>query len=145
MSLKQYQGKVLLIVNIASKCGFTPQLEQLEQLYQAHREKGFEVLGFPCDQFAHQSPENDQDFLTFCKINYGVSFPVFSKTLVNGKNQHPLFEYLKGQLGGVLGISTIKWNFTKFLVDREGRPVKRFSPQVSPLELSSEIEQLLAK
>jgi glutathione peroxidase len=142
ISLSQYQGKVLLIVNTASKCGFTPQYKGLEALYQRFHEKGFEVLGFPCDQFAHQEPGSDAEIQTFCQMNYGVQFPVFAKLEVNGSNAHPLYRFLKKQKGGFLG-GVIKWNFTKFLIDREGNVVERFEPNAEPETFASAIEKLL--
>jgi glutathione peroxidase len=140
--LSQYQGQVLLIVNTASKCGFTPQYKGLESLYQQFHARGFEVLGFPCDQFAHQEPGSDAEIQTFCQMNYDVHFPVFAKLEVNGKNAHPLYRFLKKQKGGFLG-GVIKWNFTKFLVDRQGNVVARFDPNVEPETFASAIENLL--
>lgn len=141
-SLQEYQGKVMLIVNTASKCGFTPQYAQLQELYDKYHDKGLEILAFPCDQFAHQEPGTDEEIQQFCQINYGLTFPVFSKIDVNGSTAHPLFKYLRSQKGGLLG-GTIKWNFTKFLVDRQGNVVKRFAPTVNPTELTPDIEALL--
>lgn len=140
--LSQYQGQVLLIVNTASKCGFTPQYKGLESLYQQFHARGFEVLGFPCDQFAHQEPGSDAEIQTFCQMNYDVHFPVFAKLEVNGKNAHPLYRFLKKQKGGFLG-GVIKWNFTKFLVDRQGNVIARFDPNVEPETFASAIENLL--
>lgn len=140
--LSQYQGQVLLIVNTASKCGFTPQYKGLESLYQQFHARGFEVLGFPCDQFAHQEPGSDAEIQTFCQMNYDVHFPVFAKLEVNGKNAHPLYRFLKKQKGGFLD-GVIKWNFTKFLVDRQGNVVARFEPNVEPETFASAIEKLL--
>jgi glutathione peroxidase len=140
--LSQYQGQVLLIVNTASKCGFTPQYKGLESLYQQFHARGFEVLGFPCDQFAHQEPGSDDEIQTFCQMNYDVHFPVFAKLEVNGKNAHPLYRFLKKQKGGFLD-GVIKWNFTKFLVDRQGNVVARFEPNVEPETFASAIEKLL--
>lgn len=142
-SLGSYQGKVLLIVNTASKCGFTPQYEELQKLYAEYREKGLMILGFPCDQFAHQEPGSDEEIQNFCRVNYGVEFPIMSKIAVNGKGADPLFRFLKKQLPGKLG-GGIKWNFTKFLIDRSGTPVKRFSPKTSPSDLKGDIESLLS-
>jgi glutathione peroxidase len=142
-NLIEYQGKVLLIVNTASKCGFTPQYAELQKLYDTWREKGLEILGFPCDQFAHQEPGTDEEIQQFCQLNYGVNFPVFAKINVNGKDAHPLFKYLRKQKkAGLLG-DAIKWNFTKFLVDRQGNVVERFAPNTNPAELAPEIEKLL--
>jgi len=140
--LSQYQGQVLLIVNTASKCGFTPQYKGLESLYQQFHARGFELLGFPCDQFAHQEPGSDAEIQTFCQMNYDVHFPVFAKLEVNGKNAHSLYRFLKKQKGGFLD-GVIKWNFTKFLVDRQGNVVARFEPNVEPETFASAIEKLL--
>jgi glutathione peroxidase len=142
-SLADYEGKVLLIVNTASKCGFTPQYGGLQELYEAYHDRGFEVLGFPCNQFMNQEPGSSDEIREFCAVNYGVSFPMFDKIDVNGPNADPLFEYMKEQAPGVLGIKVIKWNFTKFLVDRQGKVLKRFSPSVEPAEIAPEIEALL--
>jgi len=142
-SIGDYRGKLLLIVNTASKCGFTPQYAGLQQLYEAFRGRGFEILGFPCNQFAKQEPGANEEILQFCQINYGVTFPMFDKIDVNGPNAHPLFEYLKGQAPGALGTRAIKWNFTKFLVDREGRVLERFAPSVEPEEIRPKIEALI--
>jgi glutathione peroxidase len=142
-TLAENQGKVMLIVNTASKCGFTPQYEGLQKLHEDFHEKGLEVLAFPCDQFAHQEPGSNEEIQSFCSMNYGVAFPVMAKIDVNGKNAHPLYKYLKKQQkGGLLG-DFIKWNFTKFLVDKEGKVVKRFSPDTEPEKLRPEIEKLL--
>lgn len=141
--LSNYKGKVLLIVNTASKCGFTPQFKGLEELYQKYRDKGFVILGFPCNQFLSQDPGTEKEILNFCQVNYGVTFPMFAKIEVRGKDKHPLYEYLIKAIPGALGTGAIKWNFTKFLVDREGRPVKRFAPQVEPAEIAGDIEKLL--
>jgi len=141
--LKSYEGKVMLIVNTASKCGFTPQFKGLEELYEKYRERGFVILGFPCDQFAHQDPGTDEEILQFCEINYGVTFPMFSKINVRGSDKHPLYKYLIETLPGIAGTESIKWNFTKFLIDRTGHPVKRYAPQVEPWMISSDIEKLL--
>ena len=128
-NLRVLRGQVLLIVNVASKCGFTPQLKELESLYQRYREHGFTVLGFPCNQFGHQSPESAEDFCAFGEENYGVSFPLMEKVDVNGRHTHPLFEYLKKEAPGVMGTRSIKWNFTKFLVGRNGQVIARFGPK----------------
>jgi glutathione peroxidase len=141
-SLADYRGKVLLIVNTASKCGFTPQYQGLEELYRRSRESGFEILAFPCDQFAHQEPGSDQEILSFCQTNFGVTFPVFRKIEVNGAKAHPLFRFLKDRAPGLLGKS-IKWNFTKFLVDRQGNVVKRFAPRTPPAGLDPWVRRLL--
>ncbi len=143
MSLSDYEGKVLLIVNTASKCGLTPQYEGLEALYKKYRDKGFEILGFPCNQFGKQEPGSSEDISSFCELNYGVSFPMFEKIDVNGANTAPLFRILKEEAPGVLSSQRIKWNFTKFLVNREGKVVKRFAPATKPEALEKEIEALL--
>ena len=140
--LADYRGKVLLIVNTASKCGFTPRYQGLQELYARLRESGFEILAFPCDQFAHQEPGSDQEIQTFCQTRFGVTFPVFRKIEVNGKNADPLFKHLKDRAPGWLGRS-IKWNFTKFLVDREGRVVKRFAPRTAPARIEPWVRKLL--
>jgi glutathione peroxidase len=140
--LADYKGKVLLIVNTASQCGFTPQYGPLQGLYEKYADRGVEVLGFPCDQFGHQEPGTEEDIATFCESQYGVSFPMFSKVEVNGKNAHPLYKWLKKEKTGVLG-GAIKWNFTKFLVDREGNVVKRYGTNVSPDDIAGDIEALL--
>ncbi|MGL6162186.1 glutathione peroxidase [Microbulbifer sp.] len=142
-SLEEYRGKVLLVVNTASKCGFTPQYQGLQALHEKYRERGLVVLGFPCNQFGQQEPGSDEDIQQFCELNYGVSFPVYAKLEVNGPDAHPLFVHLKREAPGILGTEGVKWNFTKFLVDREGRVVKRFAPKDKPEALASEIEQLL--
>lgn len=142
-SLAEYKGKVLLIVNTASKCGFTPQFEELQRIYEKYHEKGFEVLGFPCNQFKNQDPGSEKEIQEFCSLNFGVTFPMFKKIDVNGKDTHPLFQYLKHETPGFLGTKAIKWNFTKFLVNREGQVVSRHSPTVKPLTLIKEIEFLL--
>ncbi len=142
IELEQYAGKVLLIVNTASKCGFTPQYAGLEELYKNYQEKGLVVLGFPCDQFAHQEPGSDAEIQSFCQMNYGVTFPVMAKIEVNGKNAHPLYKYLRTQKKELLGDS-IKWNFTKFLIDKQGNVVKRFAPNFEPVGIAPEIEKLL--
>jgi glutathione peroxidase len=141
-SLASYRGKVLLIVNTASKCGFTPQYKGLEALYEEYRESGLEILAFPCDQFAHQEPGSDQEILSFCQRSFGVTFPIFKKTAVNGPGAHPLYVYLKDRAPGLLGKS-IKWNFTKFLVDRQGNVVKRFAPRTPPRKIEQWVERLL--
>ncbi len=144
-SMATYRGKTLLIVNTASKCGFTPQLTGLQELYKTYHDRGLEILGFPCNQFMNQDPGNNGEILNFCQINYGVSFPMFSKIDVNGENAHPLYEYLKNTAPGALGLTAIKWNFTKFLVDATGKVIKRYAPNVEPAELIPDIEQLLAE
>ena len=140
--LADYRGKVLLIVNTASKCGFTPQYQGLEELYKKFREQGLEILGFPCDQFGHQEPGSDQEIRGFCELNYGVTFPLFSKIEVNGEGEHPLYKYLKAEAGGLL-TAAIKWNFTKFLVGRQGEVLDRFAPLTTPKEIEEDIAKAL--
>ena len=142
-SLAEYKGKVLLVVNVASKCGFTPQYSGLEALQRQYADRGFAVLGFPCDQFGHQEPGNEEEIRKFCSLNYDVTFPMFAKIEVNGAGSHPLYEHLKSSAPGVLGTEGIKWNFTKFLVDREGRVVRRYAPTDKPESLAADIEKLL--
>ncbi|HIP46814.1 MAG TPA: glutathione peroxidase [Campylobacterales bacterium] len=142
-SLSDYKGKVLLIVNVASKCGFTPQYAGLEKLYETYHDKGLEVLGFPCNQFREQEPEDEKAIKSFCTLNFGVKFDMFSKINVNGDEAHPLYKYLKKEQTGFLGTEGIKWNFTKFLVDREGNVVERFGSSTEPQELTKDIEKLL--
>ncbi|NLP49249.1 glutathione peroxidase [Bacillus sp. RO1] len=141
--LSEYKGYVLLIVNTASKCGFTPQFEELEELYKEYKDKKFMVLGFPCNQFGNQEPGKEEEINEFCQLNYGVSFPMFSKVDVNGDDAHPLFDYLKENAKGLLGSKAVKWNFTKFLVDREGNVVERFASATSPSKMKNDIEKLL--
>ncbi|MBN8194607.1 glutathione peroxidase [Bacillus sp. NTK074B] len=143
-SLEEYQGKVMLIVNTASKCGFTPQFEELQGLYEDYKEQGLVVLGFPCDQFMNQEFDNQDDIMEFCQVNYGVSFPMFAKVDVKGKEAHPLFTFLTQEKKGVL-LSSIKWNFTKFLVGKNGEVVDRYSPQTSPRKIEEDIKKLLAE
>ncbi len=142
VSMESYKGKVVLVVNTASKCGLTPQYEGLETLYREYKDKGLVILGFPCNQFANQEPGDAKQISEGCLINYGVSFPMFSKIDVNGPNAHPIYKYLKKELKGFPG-SEIKWNFGKFLIDRNGNPVKRFSPFTKPEKLKNDIEKLL--
>jgi glutathione peroxidase len=143
VALNAYAGKVLLVVNTASKCGFTPQYEGLEALRQKYRDRGLEVLGFPCNQFGAQEPGAADEIGSFCQKNYGVSFPMFEKIDVNGDGAHPLYRWLKSSAKGVLGSEGIKWNFTKFLVDRQGQVVDRFAPTTKPEDLQPNIEKLL--
>ena len=131
-TLRAFDGKALLIVNVASKCGFTPQYAGLEELHKRFRKRGFEVLGFPCDQFGHQEPGDEKEIQNFCKLTYDVSFPMFAKTEVNGDNAHPLFKALKKEATGLLGTGAIKWNFTKFLVDKDHNVVRRYAPTEKP-------------
>ncbi|MDO6450623.1 glutathione peroxidase [Oceanobacillus profundus] len=141
-SLADYNGKVLLIVNTASECGFTPQFQELQELYKKYNTKGLEILGFPCNQFGEQDPGADTQIAQFCKKNYGVTFPMFSKVDVKGENAHPLFSYLTSEKKGLL-TEQIKWNFTKFLIDKNGQVVERFAPQKKPATLEKQIEALL--
>ena len=143
ISLADYTGKVLLIVNVASKCGFTPQYTGLEELHERYAKSGFEVLGFPCNQFGKQEPGSDSEIRGFCDVRYGVRFPLFSKIDVNGPGAHPLFEFLKKSRPGLLGSKRIKWNFTKFLIDRHGNPIKRYPPQKTPAAIVKDIEAAL--
>ncbi len=142
VSLKEYQGKVLLIVNTATGCGFTPQYEGLQNLYEKYREKGLEILDFPCNQFGNQAPGTEEEIEDFCQSRYGVTFRLFQKICVNGENEEPLYTYLKAQKGGVMG-SRIKWNFTKFLVDRNGSVVERFAPTTTPEQIDEKVAALL--
>lgn len=143
LGLSCFAGNVLLIANTASRCGFTPQYTALERLYQQYKDRGFVILAFPCDQFGHQEPGSNAEIGTFCERNYGVTFPVLAKIEVNGPNPHPVFQLLKRARPGLLGLGRIHWNFTKFLVDREGCVVSRHAPSTDPLKLSSRIERLL--
>lgn len=141
--LSEFRGKVLLIVNVASRCGFTPQYTGLQELYEKYRDRGFEVLGFPCNQFGAQEPGTEEEIGTFCSTRFDVSFPMFAKIEVNGADAHPLYQHLKAAAPGVLGTEAIKWNFTKFLVDRAGRVVSRHAPKEEPKDLERDIEALL--
>ena len=142
-SLREFEGKVLLIVNVASRCGFTPQYAGLQRLWETYRERGLVVLGFPCDQFGHQEPGNEAEIASFCRLDYGVDFPMFAKVDVNGAHAHPLWAWLKTQKGGFLGIGAIKWNFSKFLVGRDGRVIERYAPNDAPASLARDIEAAL--
>ncbi|AIQ22428.1 MULTISPECIES: glutathione peroxidase [Paenibacillus] len=142
-SLSKYKGKVLLVVNTASKCGFTPQYKGLQEVYEKFKDRGFEVLGFPSNQFAGQEPGESDEIAEYCEINYGVTFPMFEKIDVKGDEAHPLFKYLSKEAPGVLGSKSVKWNFTKFLVDQEGRVLKRFAPKTTPQQIESYISKLL--
>jgi glutathione peroxidase len=141
--LGAYHGKTMLIVNVASKCGFTPQYEGLEAMYRKFEDKGLVVLGFPCDQFGHQEPGNEAEIKNFCSLNYEVSFPMFAKIDVNGSGTHPLYKYLKHEAKGLLGSEAIKWNFTKFLVDKNGNVVKRYAPTDTPQGIEKEVAAAL--
>ena len=142
INLSIYQGKPVVIVNTASKCGLVGQYEELETLYETYQDKGLEIIGFPCNQFANQESGSNDEIQSFCKLNYGVTFPVMAKIDVNGDNEHPLYTFLKSQKGGLLG-SNIKWNFTKFLIDKKGVPVNRFAPITKPESITPDIEKLL--
>ena len=141
-SMAEYKNKVLLIVNTASKCGFTPQYRELEELYQLYKQEDFIVLGFPCNQFLKQEPGSNAEIQTFCQLNYGVSFPIFEKIKVRGNDAHPLFKYLTEQAPGWFG-DAVKWNFTKFLVDRQGKVINRYAPTTNPREIEPDIEKLI--
>jgi len=142
ISMEEYKGKTILVVNTASKCGLTPQFEGLENLYTKYKDKGLVILGFPCNQFGNQEPGDEKSISEGCLLNYGVTFPMFSKIEVNGENAHPIYKYLKKELGGLLS-RKIKWNFTKFLIDSEGNPVKRFSPMTKPEVIDSYLTKFL--
>ncbi|MFC4776733.1 glutathione peroxidase [Paenibacillus sp. GCM10023252] len=141
--LSEYRGKAMLIVNTASKCGFTPQYTGLQKLYDEYKDTGFEILGFPSNQFANQEPGNEEEIAEFCQINHGVTFPMFAKVDVKGSTAHPLFQFLSKEAPGILGSKSIKWNFTKFLVDRDGRVVRRFAPTDTPEQIEKHIKVLL--
>ena len=143
LSMAEYQGKVLLIVNTASKCGFTPQFEGLQELHKDLNEQGLEVLGFPCNQFMSQDPGTNDSIGEFCQLNYGVTFPMFAKIEVNGDNTHPLYKYLKREASGLLGSEKVKWNFTKFLVSRNGEVLKRYPPTAKPADIRDDIVKAL--
>lgn len=142
-SLADYKGQVLLVVNTASKCGFTPQFAGLENLYKKYKDKGLTILGFPCNQFGKQDPGSNGEIQEFCQLNYGVSFPMHAKVDVNGNDTHPLFQHLKTAAPGLLGSTKIKWNFTKFLIDREGNVVERFAPATAPEKIEAKIQAML--
>jgi glutathione peroxidase len=142
-ALADYRGHPLLIVNVASKCGFTPQYTGLEALYRKYAERGFEVLGFPCDQFGHQEPGDEAEIKSFCTTTYEVTFPMFAKIKVNGPDAHPLYRYLKESRPGLLGLESIKWNFTKFVIDKNGEPLKRYAPTDKPESLEGDVETAL--
>lgn len=142
-TLGKLGGKAFLVVNTASKCGFTPQYKGLEALWQSYRDRGLQIAGFPCNQFGAQEPDNEEQIAEFCELNYGVSFSLFAKVEVNGSSAHPLFRRLKSEAPGLLGSQGIKWNFTKFLVDGDGKVIKRYAPSTAPADLASDIEALL--
>jgi glutathione peroxidase len=144
-TLAAHRGEVLLVVNVASQCGMTPQYEGLEALYRTHRDAGLTVLGFPCDQFGHQEPGSEADIKAFCSTRYDVTFPMFAKIEVNGEGAHPLYQHLKSEKPGLLGSESIKWNFTKFLVGRDGRVIKRFAPTDTPASIEGDVRQALAQ
>ena len=141
--LSDFRGKALLVVNVASKCGFTPQYTGLEALYRKFKDRGIEVLGFPCDQFGHQEPGNEEEIKNFCSLTYDVSFPMFAKVEVNGANAHPLYKWMKEEKSGFLGTEGIKWNFTKFLIDRNGNVVKRYAPTDTPEKIEKDLAAVL--
>ena len=143
VNLDRYKGKALLVVNVASKCGFTPQYKGLEALYRKYKDKGLEVLGFPCNQFGAQEPGSEEEIATFCETNYDVTFPMFRKVDVNGDSAAPVYKFLKSAKPGLLGTEAIKWNFTKFLVDKEGNVVERYAPNTEPKDIAGAIEKLL--
>ena len=143
ISMSAYRNKVLLVVNVASKCGYTPQYKGLEKLYKTYKIQGFEILSFPCNQFKNQEPGTAKEIQNFCSVNYGVTFPLFTKIDVNGEKAHPLYVYLKKKAPGFLGTESIKWNFTKFLIDRKGNVVKRYGSSTKPAEIADDIEKLL--
>ncbi|MBY7124124.1 MULTISPECIES: glutathione peroxidase [Bacillus] len=144
-SLKDYEGKALLIVNVASKCGFTPQYKGLQEIYDKYKDQGLEILGFPCNQFGGQEPGTEADITSFCELNYGVNFPMFAKIDVKGDKAHPLYTYMTEQAPGLLGMKAVKWNFTKFLIGKDGKVVGRFAPQTKPVDLEVEIEKVLGE
>ena len=143
LNLEEKKGNVLLVVNTASKCGFTPQYDGLEAVYQEYKDRGFEVLGFPCNQFGNQEPGNADEIEQFCKLNYGVTFPLMEKVDVNGDGASPLFDWMKEEAKGLFGSTSIKWNFTKFLIDRDGNVVRRYAPNDRPERIAKDIEKLL--
>ena len=142
-SMSEYKGKVVLIVNVASQCGFTPQYEALQSIYEKYHKRGFEILAFPSNQFQEQEPESEKVIQKFCEINYGITFPLFSKINVNGKSSHPLYQFLKKEAKGFLGTQSIKWNFTKFLIDRDGNVIRRYGSNIKPQKIERDIDSLL--
>jgi glutathione peroxidase len=145
LGFASFKGKVILVVNVASKCGFTPQYKSLEGLFKKHSSHGFLILGFPCNQFGAQEPADEAEIQKFCSLNYEVTFPIFSKIKVNGPETHPVYEFLKNQQSGLLGTKSIKWNFTKFLINKQGRVIGRYGPQVKPEQIEADIEKALAE
>ena len=143
VAIADYKDKLLLVVNTASKCGLTPQFKDLEALYEKYKDQGLMILGFPCNQFLSQDPASNEEISEFCQLNYGVSFPMFAKIDVNGDDTHPLFKHLKEAAPGLLGINAVKWNFTKFLVDKKGNVIERYAPTTEPLSIAKDIEKLL--
>ncbi|KAJ3351402.1 peroxiredoxin hyr1 [Allomyces javanicus] len=143
VSFEQFKGKVVLIVNVASKCGFTPQYDGLEKLYQTHKDQGLVILGFPSNQFGSQEPGTEEEITSFCRLNYGVTFPIMAKTDVNGDHEHPVYHWLKSQKSGLLGLTRIKWNFEKFLINKEGHVVHRYSSLTKPEDIEKDIVALL--
>lgn len=142
ITMEEYKGKVVVIVNTASKCGFTPQFKELEEIYKEYKEQGFEILGFPCNQFKSQDPADNAEINNFCQLNYGVTFTMFEKIDVNGEEAHPLYKFLQNETKGILG-GKIKWNFAKFLINREGEVVERYAPATAPVKMKKDIEKLL--
>lgn len=143
VSLSNYKDKVIIVVNTASACGYTPQYKDLQALYEEYKEEGLVVLGFPCNQFMNQEPGSNEEIQSFCELNFGVTFPVFGKIDVNGEKADPLFKYLSAKAPGIMGLKSIKWNFTKFIIDKKGEVIERFAPQTNPQEMKSTIEKLL--
>jgi glutathione peroxidase len=143
VSLSKYKDKVMIVVNTASACGYTPQYKDLQALYEEYKEDGLEILGFPCNQFMNQEPGSNEEIQSFCELNFGVTFPVFGKIDVNGDKADPLFKYLSSEAPGIMGLKSIKWNFTKFIIDKNGEVIERFAPQTNPQEMRSIIEKLL--
>ncbi|WP_088071985.1 glutathione peroxidase [Gottfriedia luciferensis] len=143
IALSKYENKVVIVVNTASACGYTPQYKDLQALYEEYKEQGLVILGFPCNQFMNQEPGSNEEIQSFCELNYGVTFPVFGKIDVNGEKADPLFKYLSAEAPGIMGLKSIKWNFTKFIIDKKGEVIERFAPQTNPQEMRSVIEKLL--
>ncbi|MGG0177252.1 glutathione peroxidase [Gottfriedia acidiceleris] len=143
VSLSKYKDKVIIVVNTASACGYTPQYKDLQALYEQYKEVGLVILGFPCNQFMNQEPGSNEEIQSFCELNFGVTFPVFGKIDVNGDKADPLFKYLSSEAPGIMGLKSIKWNFTKFIIDKKGKVIERFAPQTNPQEMRSSIEKLL--